>query len=159
VLQVETALEMHAAVMERVGQCDIFIGVAAVADYRPRRVADEKIKKTADLLNIELVRNPDILAEVAALDPAPFSVGFAAETQQVETYAETKRRAKGVDMIAANQVGLAEGGFESDRNALILLWEGGREQLPMMDKSKLARCLADRIEALYHAQTGFAADD
>lgn len=159
VLQVETALEMHAAVMQRVGQCDIFIGVAAVADYRPRLAAEEKIKKTADSLNIELVRNPDILAEVAARDPAPFTVGFAAETEQVEAFAQTKRRAKGVDMIAANRVGLAEGGFESDRNALILLWEGGREQLPMMDKPMLARRLAERIEALYHAQTGFAIDD
>ena len=157
-LPVETALEMHDAVMTRVGQCDIFIGVAAVADYRPKVVAGEKIKKQAESLHIELVRNPDILAEVAARDPAPFTVGFAAETQRVEAFAETKRLAKRLNMIAANQVGGGEGGFESDRNALILLWEGGRETLPMMDKTQLARLLAARIEALYHAQIGEAAD-
>lgn len=158
VLPVETAQEMHAAVMGRVAQCDIFIGVAAVADYRPRIVAEDKIKKHNESLSIELIRNPDILAEVAALDAPPFTVGFAAETEQVETFAETKRRAKGVDVIAANQVGSVEGGFESDRNALVLLWEGGRESLPMMDKQLLARLLAVRIEALYHAQTGTGAD-
>ncbi|MEJ2592345.1 MAG: phosphopantothenoylcysteine decarboxylase, partial [Candidatus Thiodiazotropha sp.] len=138
---------------------DIFIGVAAVADYRPKVVAGEKIKKQAASLDIELVRNPDILAEVAACDPAPFTVGFAAETERVETFAETKRVAKRLNMIAANRVGAGEGGFESDRNALILLWEGGREILPMMDKTQLAQLLAERIEALYHAQIGVAADD
>jgi phosphopantothenoylcysteine decarboxylase / phosphopantothenate---cysteine ligase len=151
VLPVETAREMHACVMDRVAQCDIFVGVAAVADYRPRRVAEEKIKKQNESLNIELIRNPDILADVAALDSPPFTVGFAAETAQVEAFAEAKRRRKRVDMIAANRVGQAGGGFESDHNALTLLWEGGRECLPMMDKRDLSRLLAGRIEALYHA--------
>jgi phosphopantothenoylcysteine decarboxylase / phosphopantothenate---cysteine ligase len=88
---------------------------------------------------------------VAALDSPPFTVGFAAETAQVEAFAEAKRRRKRVDMIAANRVGQAGGGFESDHNALTLLWEGGRECLPMMDKRDLSRLLAGRIEALYHA--------
>ncbi|MET0052267.1 MAG: bifunctional phosphopantothenoylcysteine decarboxylase/phosphopantothenate--cysteine ligase CoaBC [Candidatus Thiodiazotropha sp.] len=146
---VETAHEMHAEVMDRVGIADIFIGVAAVADYRPRQVADEKIKKNRDIVILELVRNPDILAEVAARDDRPFCVGFAAETEQVETYAEVKRQAKSLDLIAANQVGTREGGFESDRNALLLLWDGGREALPMMPKRELAQRLAEVIAERY----------
>lgn len=146
---IQTAQEMYAEVMARASDCDIFIAVAAVADYRPGEVAKEKIKKRNDSLSLEMVRNPDILADVSALDDAPFTVGFAAETEQVEAYAEAKRLAKGVDMIAANQVGTSEGGFESDRNALTLLWEGGRESLPMMNKTQLARQLADRIKAHY----------
>ncbi|MCU7915663.1 MAG: bifunctional phosphopantothenoylcysteine decarboxylase/phosphopantothenate--cysteine ligase CoaBC [Candidatus Thiodiazotropha sp. (ex Gloverina cf. vestifex)] len=146
---IQTAQEMHAEVMARASDCDIFIAVAAVADYRPGEVAKEKIKKRNDSLSLEMVRNPDILADVSALDDAPFTVGFAAETEQVEAYAEAKRLAKDVDMIAANQVGSSEGGFESDRNALTLLWEGGRESLPMMNKTQLARQLADRIKTHY----------
>jgi phosphopantothenoylcysteine decarboxylase / phosphopantothenate---cysteine ligase len=146
---VETAHEMRTAVMERVGNADIFVGVAAVADYRPRQTADEKIKKNKDIVMLELVRNPDILAEVAARDDAPFCVGFAAETEQVEVYAEAKRQAKGLDLIAANQVGAGEGGFESDSNALVLLWEGGREALPLMPKRELARRLAGVIARRY----------
>jgi phosphopantothenoylcysteine decarboxylase / phosphopantothenate---cysteine ligase len=146
---VETAHEMRTAVMERVGNADIFVGVAAVADYRPRQTADEKIKKNKDIVMLELVRNPDILAEVAARDDAPFCVGFAAETEQVEVYAEAKRQAKGLDLIAANQVGAGEGGFESDNNALVLLWEGGREALPLMPKRELARRLAGVIARRY----------
>jgi phosphopantothenoylcysteine decarboxylase / phosphopantothenate---cysteine ligase len=146
---VETAHEMRTAVMERVGDADIFVGVAAVADYRPRQTADEKIKKNQDIVMLELVRNPDILAEVAARDDAPFCVGFAAETEQVEVYAEAKRQAKGLDLIAANQVGAGEGGFESDSNALVLLWEGGREVLPMMPKRELAQRLAGVIARRY----------
>ncbi|MET0068183.1 MAG: bifunctional phosphopantothenoylcysteine decarboxylase/phosphopantothenate--cysteine ligase CoaBC [Candidatus Thiodiazotropha sp.] len=148
---VETAHEMHTAVMQRVADADIFVGVAAVGDYRPRQVADEKIKKNKDIVILELVRNPDILAEVAARKKAPFCVGFAAETEQVEAHAEAKRQAKGLDLIAANQVGTREGGFESDRNALLLLWEGGRERLPMMPKRELAQQLAEVIAQRYRA--------
>ena len=150
---VERAEEMRVAVMERVAGCDIFIGVAAVADYRPRSAASEKIKKNKEIVTLELVRNPDILAEVAARDNPPFSVGFAAETEQVEAYAEHKRKTKGLDMIAANRVGAGEGGFEADSNALVLLWEGGREVLPMMAKPLLAQQLAERISEQYHART------
>jgi len=150
-ISVETASQMHEAVMAKVAACDIFVSVAAVADYRPRRAAEEKIKKDAQSLSLELVRNPDILAEVAARKDAPFTVGFAAETEQLESFAEAKRLAKGVDLIAANRVGIAEGGFESDDNALLLLWSGGREALPSMDKAALARRLAERIATQYHA--------
>ena len=148
---VETAAQMHEAVMAKVAACDIFVSVAAVADYRPRRAAEEKIKKDAQSLSLELVRNPDILAEVAAREDAPFTVGFAAETEQLESFAEAKRQAKGLDLIAANRVGIAEGGFESDDNALLLLWSGGSEALPLMDKTALARRLAERIATQYHA--------
>ncbi len=149
---VETAAEMRDAVMARVGQCEIFVGVAAVADYRPEQMAEQKIKKQAESMQINMLRNPDILAEVAALAEPPFTVGFAAETEQVEAFAEAKRLAKGVDMIAANQVGSGEGGFEGDENALILLWHEGKVSLPMMDKVHLARRLAEHIARRYHAR-------
>ncbi|MEJ2455529.1 MAG: bifunctional phosphopantothenoylcysteine decarboxylase/phosphopantothenate--cysteine ligase CoaBC [Candidatus Thiodiazotropha sp.] len=153
-VSVETAQQMHAAVMERVAECDLFIGVAAVADYRPKSAVGQKIKKRSDTLQLELVRNPDILADVAAQASPPFTVGFAAETEQVEDFAEAKRQAKGVDLIAANRVGAETGGFEGDENSLILLWQGGRETLPMMTKRALARRLAERIATQYHAQRG-----
>lgn len=148
---VETAQQMYGAVMTEVDKCDIFVGVAAVADYRPDLIAEQKIKKHAERLRLELVRNPDILAEVAALANPPFTVGFAAETERVEEFAEAKRLAKGVDLIAANQVASETGGFERDENALTLCWQTGKEQLPLMDKSSLARRLAERITTQYHA--------
>ncbi|MBW9256588.1 MAG: bifunctional phosphopantothenoylcysteine decarboxylase/phosphopantothenate--cysteine ligase CoaBC [Candidatus Thiodiazotropha sp. (ex. Lucinisca nassula)] len=150
-IDVEQAEEMRREVINRVAQADIFIGVAAVADYRPRQAADAKIKKGRESVTLELVKNPDILAEVASLEGAPFCVGFAAETENVEAYAEAKRQAKGLDLIAANQVAAKEGGFESDQNALLLLWQGGREVLPMMSKHQLARQLVERISEQYHA--------
>ncbi|MCG7872061.1 MAG: bifunctional phosphopantothenoylcysteine decarboxylase/phosphopantothenate--cysteine ligase CoaBC [Candidatus Thiodiazotropha lotti] len=150
-IDVEQADEMRREVINRAADADIFIGVAAVADYRPRQVASEKIKKDRELVTLELVKNPDILAEVAGLDGAPFCVGFAAETENVEAYAEAKRQAKGLDLIAANQVATKEGGFESDQNALLLLWQGGREVLPMMSKHQLAKQLVERISEQYHA--------
>lgn len=148
-VDVETALEMEQAVMARAKDCDIFVGCAAVADYRPDSVAEQKIKKSNDRMEIHLVRNPDILAGVAALPAPPFTVGFAAETQDPEGYAEKKRVAKRVDMIAANLVGAREGGFERDENALTLLWQGGREQLPMDDKVRLAEKLVTLIAEHY----------
>ena len=144
-IDVETALEMEAAVMARVENCDIFIGCAAVADYRPALAVDQKIKKLTQRRSIELVRNPDILATVAARPKPPFTVGFAAETERPVEYAQEKRKAKGVDMIAANLVAAAEGGFERDENSLIVLWEGGRRDLPMTDKPHLARLLVTQV--------------
>jgi phosphopantothenoylcysteine decarboxylase/phosphopantothenate--cysteine ligase len=146
---VETALQMEAAVMARVASCDIFVACAAVADYRPALVVEQKIKKQAENLDIALVRNPDILAEVAALPGAPFCVGFAAETERPVAYAEEKRRAKGVDMIAANLVAADSGGFERDENALTVLWQDGRRELPMMDKGRLAEALVELIVECY----------
>jgi phosphopantothenoylcysteine decarboxylase/phosphopantothenate--cysteine ligase len=151
-IQVETAEEMYAAVMEQVDKCDIFIAVAAVADYRPNQVASDKIKKNKEILELELVKNPDILAEVAAKKHPPFTVGFAAETEKIEQYADEKRRRKQLDMIAANKVGSTTGGFESDQNALLLLWQDGREELPLMEKSLLAQRLAERIAKQFLAR-------
>ena len=149
-IDVENAVEMRQAVMHRVRQADIFIATAAVADYRAAHPAEQKIKKTSEALTLELVRNPDILAEVAALPShRPFTVGFAAETHEVLHYAEEKRRRKNLDLIAANQVGIVGSGFESEQNALHLLWEGGEKLLPMTDKIRLGQQLIALIAERY----------
>jgi phosphopantothenoylcysteine decarboxylase / phosphopantothenate---cysteine ligase len=149
-IDVETAMEMEGEVSSRLGQCDIFVACAAVADYRSEDVAGQKIKKSRDRLELSLVKNPDILKQVAASPTPPFTVGFAAETERLAEQAEEKRRAKGVDMIAANLVGGERGGFGRDENALTVLWEGGGSQLPMMDKLRLARELVELIIRKYH---------
>ncbi|MDS4068538.1 MAG: bifunctional phosphopantothenoylcysteine decarboxylase/phosphopantothenate--cysteine ligase CoaBC [Candidatus Competibacter sp.] len=149
-IDVESAVEMHEAVMERVHQADIFIATAAVADYRAANPAERKIKKTHDALILELARNPDILAEVAALrSHRPFAVGFAAETHDVLRYADDKRRRKNLDLIAANQVGVAGSGFESEQNELHVLWEGGERVLPLADKTLLGQQLVALIAERY----------
>jgi len=150
-VSVESALQMRQAVMQRARDCEVFVASAAVADYRPVQAADAKIKKLGDELSLTLVKNPDILAEVAALADGPFTVGFAAETERVEEYAAGKLRDKGLDMIAANRVGGGKGGFESAENALLVLWPDGRRDLPMMPKPRLAGLLADIIAERYHA--------
>lgn len=149
---VETAAQMHRASMQAVADADLFVACAAVADYRPVSPVSQKIKKEADTLSLELVRNPDILHDVAALPGRPFCVGFAAETENLEVYAEAKRRSKGVDMIAANQVG-AEKGFDMDDNALLVLWEGGSRILPQQPKQRLAEQLVSLIAERMDAQT------
>lgn len=149
-IDVESALDMHAAVMSHAKQADIFIATAAVADYRAAQPADQKIKKNQDTLRLELIRNPDILADVAALrSHRPFTVGFAAETHDVLHHAEDKRRRKNLDMIAANQVGVAGSGFESAQNRLHVLWEGGERVLPLADKMVLGQQLIELIAERY----------
>jgi len=148
-LRVTSAQEMHDAVHERISSAAIFIGIAAVADYRPASVAEQKFKKTAERLTIELVRNPDILASVAALKPAPFTVGFAAETEHLEAAARTKLAAKGVALIAANLVGGSEGGFGTDENRLLLVDHDGTTELPLAPKTQLARTLIQYIAIQY----------
>jgi len=148
-IDVSSAVDMLAAVQERVASCDIFIGVAAVADYRPQTVAPGKLKKAAAQMTLTLVRNPDILAAVTAVQRPPFTVGFAAETEQLELHARTKLAAKGLDMIAANAVG-GETGFDSPDNALLVLWDGGSEQLARAGKDQLARRLVALIAGRYH---------
>jgi phosphopantothenoylcysteine decarboxylase/phosphopantothenate--cysteine ligase len=143
---------MHQAVMERAAGAQIFIATAAVSDYRAANRVEQKIKKTGEAMSIALIRNPDILATVAALENAPFTVGFAAETQQVLEYAENKRRLKRLDMIAANRVGLPGQGFESERNTLHVLWDGGEKLLPLADKTQLGRDLVELIVERYYAQ-------
>ena len=147
-VDVEDAAAMHAAVLEQVAGCDIFISVAAVADYRPRGVASRKLKKSAAGLSLELQENPDILAAVAGLPNAPFTVGFAAETDMLESNARHKLVAKGIDMIAANSV--ADGrGFDRDDNALQVFWQDGETQLARTGKSRLARQLVEIVARLY----------
>jgi phosphopantothenoylcysteine decarboxylase/phosphopantothenate--cysteine ligase len=150
-IDVESAAEMYDAVMAHAAEADIFIAVAAVADYRPARQAAQKIKKHSETLSLELERNPDILSSVAALAKRPFCVGFAAETENVLAYAGDKRKRKNLDMIAANRVGVSDRGFDSDQNTLHVLWEGGEKALPMADKSSIGRDLIALIAERYHA--------
>ncbi|MCG3733130.1 bifunctional phosphopantothenoylcysteine decarboxylase/phosphopantothenate--cysteine ligase CoaBC [Vibrio cincinnatiensis] len=143
-IDVESALEMHQHVMEHAACCDIFIGCAAVADYRPERIAEHKIKKTDQnsTLSITMVKNPDIVASVAALtEQRPFTVGFAAETQEVEKYARSKLANKNLDMICANDVSIEGQGFNSNNNALTVYWHDGAQALPLTSKRELARAL------------------
>jgi phosphopantothenoylcysteine decarboxylase/phosphopantothenate--cysteine ligase len=143
---------MLEAVMNSVDQADIFIGVAAVADYRPKVPAQNKIKKHAETLILELVQNPDILASVAGSSEAPFTVGFAAETDAVIANAQQKLKDKGVDLIAANQVGKPGSGFDADRNALTLIDIEGVTELGQQTKTKLARELIQQIAKRFHAK-------
>jgi phosphopantothenoylcysteine decarboxylase/phosphopantothenate--cysteine ligase len=150
VLPVKTAQDMHAACMARASGTDIFIAVAAVADFRPAEVMSNKIKKgDAQDVSLKLVRNPDILADIAALPDAPFTVGFAAETENLAEYAQAKLREKRVQMIAANRVS-ASAGFEAEDNALTLFSAQGQEELPHAAKTELARQLIQRIAMHYN---------
>ena len=153
-IDVESALQMYREVILKVLQCDLFVATAAVADYRPQKSAAEKIKKSSEQLTIELILNPDILANVAAFEDGPYTLGFAAETERLDEYAQQKRISKGVDMIAANLVGAEEGGFESEENALSVFWEGGQQQLPLTDKLRLARQLITLMSEQFYARTG-----
>lgn len=158
-IAVDTAQEMHAAVLARATDCDVFIATAAVADYRPQEVAPHKLKKQAASMQLGLQRTPDILAAVAALHPAPYTLGFAAETERLAEHARGKRMAKSVDMIAANLVNLPGQGFESDENALTLYWEGGEHSLPRMSKAQLARELVAQLAIRYQAKQQSGAAD
>lgn len=153
-LNVESAAQMYESVLARAADHDIYIGAAAVADYTPAQVATGKIKKQAEDLEIKLARTRDILAAVAAL-PAPtrpFTVGFAAETDQLESYARQKLAAKNLDMVAANWVGQPQGGFDSDENALEVFWQGGQARLAMATKSQVATQLINLIAERYRAK-------
>lgn len=144
-VDVRSARQMREAVLAQAPRHDVFISAAAVGDFRPEAVAPQKLKKSgAGGLELALVQNPDILAEVAALPQRPFVVGFAAETENVEDYARAKLERKKLDLIAANRVG-TDCGFEREDNALLLLWPGGREQLEQADKRELARALVARV--------------
>ncbi|HGE6125660.1 TPA: bifunctional phosphopantothenoylcysteine decarboxylase/phosphopantothenate--cysteine ligase CoaBC [Vibrio cholerae] len=147
-IDVQSGLEMHSAVMKEATSHQIFIACAAVADYRPQTVAEQKIKKSRDndTLTIEMVKNPDIVASVAALtENRPFTVGFAAETQDVETYARSKLVRKNLDMICANDVSIAGQGFNSNDNALTLFWKEGQHSLPLTSKDALASAVMHLI--------------
>ncbi|WP_434357313.1 bifunctional phosphopantothenoylcysteine decarboxylase/phosphopantothenate--cysteine ligase CoaBC [Parasalinivibrio latis] len=151
-IDVESAEDMHQAVMAKAPDNQIFIACAAVADFRATESAEHKMKKKEgeDEMVIRLVKNPDIVASVAALtESRPFTVGFAAETRDVEQYARGKLARKNLDLICANDVSQAGQGFNSDSNALHLYWPGGDRALPLASKQELGNQLVSEIIALY----------
>ncbi|QHB16730.1 bifunctional phosphopantothenoylcysteine decarboxylase/phosphopantothenate--cysteine ligase CoaBC [Mannheimia pernigra] len=153
-INVQSALEMEQQAVKFAQKSAIFIGCAAVSDYRMAEVSDQKIKKTenSDILTLTLVKNPDIIANVANLaENRPFVVGFAAETQNIAEYAKTKLQRKNLDMICANDV---SGGqvFGQDQNSLHLFWQNGEKKLPLADKEKLAESLVQEIVDRYRTE-------
>ena len=146
VVHVETAAQMHQAIISRAAQHDIYIGAAAVADYTPAHMEDHKIKKQDNQTTVTLQKTQDILADVANIKiKRPFVVGFAAETHDLDRYAQDKLQRKNLDMIAANWVGQEKAGFESEQNALRVFWKNGQQDLPLTDKKKLAKQLINLI--------------
>ncbi|WP_046078384.1 bifunctional phosphopantothenoylcysteine decarboxylase/phosphopantothenate--cysteine ligase CoaBC [Halomonas sp. HG01] len=161
-IDVESAREMHDAAQRLAGDCDLFIGCAAVADYRAEAPAEHKLKKQEgeDTLTLRLVKNPDIIAAVAARPDRPFVVGFAAETRDLAAYAHDKLARKGLDMVVANDVSRAGLGFGADDNAALLLWrEGdttGQDDLPPQPKAELAEAVIRRALARLTPSVGDA---
>jgi phosphopantothenoylcysteine decarboxylase/phosphopantothenate--cysteine ligase len=150
-IDVETAEDMCAAVLQN--SPDIVIACAAVADYRPAKTATRKIKKSGQPFSLEMIPNPDVVAAVTAMARPPFTVGFAAETEDLTTHAQTKLTVKQLDMIAANLVGVGRG-FECEDNALEVFWPGGHQNLPSASKDQLARDLIGLIARRYRLQRG-----
>lgn len=142
---VNSALEMFAAVNGQTGDADLFIATAAVADYRVAQPASQKLKKDSNTLQLELVANPDILAHVAGQPGAPFCVGFAAETENLEQYALDKLQRKGLQMIAANNVAKPGQGFNAEDNELQVFWPGGKQKLELASKTRIAQQLIEII--------------
>ena len=142
---VASALQMRAAVLAALPGAQVFIGVAAVADYRPLTTAEHKLKKTSDTLTVALTPNPDILAEVAARDDAPFCVGFAAESRDLDAYAEGKRRNKRLPMLVGN---LVSDGMGGDDNTVILYDDAGRHPLPRASKAEVAQGIVAHLARL-----------
>lgn len=153
VVSVESAEEMFDATHAAVADADMFIAAAAVADYRPAKIVEQKIKKSDAAMSLELVRCADILASVAALDAAPFTVGFAAETENVRDYARAKMKKKGLDMIIANRVG-RDRGFDRDDNAVTVIWDGGEKSFATSLKIELARNLIELAAKHFYAVRG-----
>jgi phosphopantothenoylcysteine decarboxylase/phosphopantothenate--cysteine ligase len=147
-VRVTSAGEMHDAVMARVADCDVFVGVAAVADFRPASAAGRKLKKSpggGNAMTLALVENPDIIAAVAGHPRRPFVVGFAAETDNALAHARDKRARKGLDLIAVNDVSDPGIGFNSDDNAVTLIWDGGERRLPRSSKASVAVALLQTV--------------
>lgn len=156
-IDVETALEMRAAIQRELAEARVVVMTAAVADFRPARPADRKIKKEALAegagLALELVRNPDILEEISRDKGDRIVVGFAAESHDLIDAARRKLARKGCDLLVANDVSRAGAGFEGDTNAVVLVWPGGgTEELPLLPKREVAAQLWDRIEKLREAR-------
>ncbi|WP_133468244.1 bifunctional phosphopantothenoylcysteine decarboxylase/phosphopantothenate--cysteine ligase CoaBC [Paraglaciecola marina] len=151
-VKVNSAKQMLDAVMSTIKDCNIFIACAAVADYRVQQKVDQKIKKSDDELTLTFVKNPDILKEVAHLSSPPFTVGFAAETQNLKEYALGKLQRKKLNMIAANDVSDSKIGFNSEQNALTVFWPKGELKLEVADKQLLAKKLMLLVEQRYTEQ-------
>jgi phosphopantothenoylcysteine decarboxylase/phosphopantothenate--cysteine ligase len=155
-ISVRSAAQMYEQIQNCAQHNDIFISAAAVADYRPARIAGQKIKKDTMAANLQLDPTPDILAGVTKLARPPFVVGFAAETENLEANAMIKLKMKALDMIAANQVGRSDNdfttGFESDENELTVFWQDGSIKLPLASKDKLGRELISVIAERYYAK-------
>ncbi|MGI9290300.1 MAG: bifunctional phosphopantothenoylcysteine decarboxylase/phosphopantothenate--cysteine ligase CoaBC [Gammaproteobacteria bacterium] len=149
-IDVETTQQMVDAAMACVDNMDIYIGSAAISDYRPAEVAGQKIKKKSDTFTLEMVKSPDLLAMIAALENGPFTCGFAAETEKLVEHATDKLNRKKLNMIVANLVG-EKLCFDADDNEAIVIWEGGNHPLPKLAKQELARQLVDVIAARYRA--------
>lgn len=149
-IDVVSAMQMHQAVMDVVTNCDIFVACAAVADYKPTQINQQKIKKKDEELTLTFTKNPDILSNVANMQHAPFTVGFAAETQKVSHYAKEKLIRKKLDMIAANDVSIQGIGFNSEQNALHVFWPKGEKKLGVADKYQLALELMELIAQQYY---------
>ncbi|WP_404973378.1 bifunctional phosphopantothenoylcysteine decarboxylase/phosphopantothenate--cysteine ligase CoaBC [Vibrio campbellii] len=150
-INVASAQEMHDAVMAHAPSHDAFISCAAVADYRPENVASQKLKKTEnnDQMTINMVKNPDIVATVANMtEQRPFTVGFAAETNDVETYARGKLMKKNLDMICANDVSVEGQGFNSNDNAITLFWPEGEQALALESKEALSFRILEKMHEL-----------
>lgn len=153
-IDVDSAQSMYDAVMEHAPNHSVFIGCAAVADYRPATIAEQKIKKTddSDQMTISMIKNPDIIASVAALtENRPFTVGFAAETQDVESYARGKLIKKNLDLICANDVSVEGQGFNSNNNAITVYWKDGKQSLTLASKQQIAHqimmTIAEKLDA------------
>jgi phosphopantothenoylcysteine decarboxylase/phosphopantothenate--cysteine ligase len=147
-IDVETTQQMCDEALARVGDMDIYIGAAAISDYRPRQAAAQKIKKSADTFTLEMIKSPDLLATVAALESGPFTVGFAAETEKLEQHATDKLNRKKLNMIVANLVG-ENLCFDADDNEVIVLWQDGRQPLAKLSKQELARQLVNIVATRY----------
>ncbi|HDY8127348.1 TPA: bifunctional phosphopantothenoylcysteine decarboxylase/phosphopantothenate--cysteine ligase CoaBC [Vibrio vulnificus] len=150
-INVDSAQEMYDAVMAQASDHDIFISCAAVADYRPATIAEQKLKKTddSDEMTITMVKNPDIVASVSAMtENRPFTVGFAAETNDVEVYARRKLEKKKLDMLCANDVSVEGQGFNSSDNAITLYWSQGEKALPLNSKAALSMEILKQIQTL-----------
>lgn len=152
-ISVSSAQQMYDAVMQTTHNCDIFVGCAAVADYRVQQITNQKIKKTASELTLTFIKNPDIISDVAHLANAPFTLGFAAETQNLREYAIKKLQRKKLDMIAANDVSDSTIGFNSAQNALTVFWSKGEIKLDVADKQFLARQLMRLVAQRYTQDT------
>ncbi|MGD8117156.1 bifunctional phosphopantothenoylcysteine decarboxylase/phosphopantothenate--cysteine ligase CoaBC [Vibrio sp. TRT 29B02] len=153
-IDVDSAQSMYDAAMQHATTNDVFIGCAAVADYRPATIAEQKIKKTddSDQMTISMIKNPDIIASVAALtENRPFTVGFAAETQDVESYARGKLVKKNLDLICANDVSVEGQGFNSNNNAITVYWKDGKQSLTLASKQQIAHqimmTIAEKLDA------------